>query len=76
MISAPEIFSPNAIIVADVHPEIAEKQEGQNFTYKSPREDNSLVVTINSLGSSTSLSELTLSLVHSITNSTRTIPAI
>jgi hypothetical protein len=76
MVSAPESSSPIAITVAYVSPEMAEKQEGQSFTYKWPREDDSLVVTMNSLGSSTSLSDLTQSLVHSIPDSTRTIRAI
>jgi hypothetical protein len=69
-VSAPESSSPIAITVAYVSPEMAEKQEGQSFTYKSPREDDSLVVTMNSLGSSTFLSDLTQLLVNSIPDPT------
>jgi hypothetical protein len=66
IVPAPESSSPIAITVAYVSPEMAEKHEGQSFTDKWPWEDNSLVVTINSLGLSTSLSDLTQSLVYSI----------
>jgi hypothetical protein len=76
MVSAPESSSPIANTVAYVSPEMAENQEGQSFTYMWPREDDSLVVTRNSFGSSTSLSDLMQSLVHSIPDSTRTIRAI
>jgi hypothetical protein len=70
MVPAPDSSSPIAITVAYVSPEMAEKQEGQSFTYMWPREDDSLVVTMNSLGSSTTLSDLTHSLVYSIPNLT------
>jgi hypothetical protein len=76
MVPAPESSSPIAITVAYVSPEMAEKPEGQSFTYKWPWEDDSLVVTMNSLGSSTFLSDLTQSLVYSIPDLTRTIRAI
>jgi hypothetical protein len=76
MVSAPESSSPIAITVAYVSPEMAKKHEGQSFTYMWPQENDSLVVKMNSLGSSTSLGHLTQSLVHSISDSTRTIQAI
>jgi hypothetical protein len=46
MVPAPESSSPIAITVAYVSPEMAEKQEDQSFTYKWPRENDSLVVTM------------------------------
>jgi hypothetical protein len=59
IVPAPEASSPIAITVAYVSPEMAKMPEGQSFTYKWHQEDNSLVVTMNSLGLLTSLSGLT-----------------
>jgi hypothetical protein len=55
---------------------MAKNQEGQSFAYKWLQEDNLLVLTMISLGSSTSWRDLTRSLIHSICGSTRTTEAI
>jgi hypothetical protein len=76
MVSAPECLQPIAITVEYVSPEMAEKQDGQYFTYMWPQEDDFLVVIMNSLGWLTSLSDLMHSLVNTIPNLSRTIWAI
>jgi hypothetical protein len=76
MVSASESSLPIAITVAYISPKMVKNQEGPSFTYKWPQEDDSLIVTMNSLGYSTFLYDLMQSLVHLIPDSTRTILAI
>jgi hypothetical protein len=66
MVLVPESFSPIAITVPYVSSKMAEKPEGHSFTYKWPLENDSLIVTMHFLGLSTSLSDLTQSLVYLI----------